>query len=176
MTESVAEALILAINALGAGILVFIAGVLQKIMDDMDEPAFKRFVNALGRTAMSNPFLVTVATLPLIAAILYFAAYGFDHWWFTAGFVAWLIGSTLTKIINMPVYKWVAAPENNDPEALRKHRRTLRLGNSLRAWTTLASVVLMACQFGVGVVAVVAVLSAALSFPLIRWARNYMPS
>jgi type IV secretory pathway VirB6-like protein len=41
MNESVAEALILAIHALGAGILLFIAGVIQKIMDDMDEPAFK---------------------------------------------------------------------------------------------------------------------------------------
>jgi hypothetical protein len=176
MNESAAEALILAINALGAGILLFIAGVLQKVMDDMDEPAFKRFLKALGRTALSNHFAVTVATLPIIAAVLYFAVYGFSHWWFTAGFVAWLIGSGITKIINLPVYKWVGDPKNHDPEELTKQRRKLRLGNNLRAWLTFASVVLMACQFGVREVVIVVVLSAILALPLTRWARTYTPN
>jgi hypothetical protein len=125
MNESTAEALILAINALGAGILLFVAGVLQRVMNDMDEPAFKRFLNALDRAAMTNPFAVTIATLPIIAAAAYFVAYGFGHWWFTAGFVAWLVGSTITKISNMPVYKWVGDPKNDDPEELRTKRRIL---------------------------------------------------
>jgi hypothetical protein len=176
MNQSVAEVLILAINALGAGILLFIAGVLQKIMNDMDEPAFKRFLNALDRTAMSNHLAVTVATLPIVAAVLYFAAYGCSHWWFTAGLIAWFIGSCITKITNMPVYKWVGDPNNNDPQELAKQRRKLQLGNNLRAWLTFASVVLMACQFGVGEVVIVLILSAALSVPLIRLARKYIPS
>jgi hypothetical protein len=176
MNESVAEAIILAINALGAGILLFIAGVIQKLMDDMDEPAFKRFLNALDRTAMSNHLAATVATLPLIAAVLYFVAYGFNHWWFTAGFIAWLIGSTITKITNMPVYQWVGDPKNTDSEELKKQRRKLQLGNNLRAWLTLASVVLMACQFGVREVVIVVVLSAVVSFPLTWLARKYIPN
>ena len=176
MRETVAEVLILAINALGAGILLFIAGVLQKIMNDMDEPAFKRFLNALDRTAMSNHFAVTVATLPIIAAVLYFLAYGFNHRWFTAGLIAWLIGSGITKITNMPVYQWVGDPENNDPEELRQQRRKLQLGNNLRAWLTFASVVLMACQFGVREVFIVLVLSVIIAFPLIRLARKYIPN
>jgi hypothetical protein len=171
MNESVAEVLILAINALGAGMLLFIAGVLQKIMNDMDEPAFKRFLNALDRTAMTNHLAVTVATLPIIAAVLYFTAYGFNHWWFTAGFIAWMIGSTITKINNMPVYRWVGDPKNNDPEELRKQRHKLQLANNLRAWLTFASVVLMACQFGVREVVIVLVLSAVISVPLIWLAR-----
>jgi len=176
MNESAAEALILAINALGAGILLFIAGVLQKIMDGMDESAFRRFLKALDRTAMSNHLTVTVATLPIIAAVLYFAAYGFNHWWFTAGFIAWLIGSGITKITNMPVYQWVADPKNNDPEELKKQRRKLRLGNNLRAWLTFASVVLMACQFGVREVVIVLVLSGVISLPLTWLARQYIPN
>jgi uncharacterized membrane protein YdjX (TVP38/TMEM64 family) len=175
MNESVAEALILTINALGAGILIFIAGVLQKIMDDMDEHDFKRFLNALVTTAMNNYFLVTVATLPIIAAIMYFLAYGFHHWWITMGFIVWFIGSSITKIINMPVYKWVGDQKNNDPEDLRKQRRKLRLGNNLRAWFTFASVVLMACQLGVGEIVVVVVLSGIIAFPLVKWARKYIP-
>jgi len=41
MNETTAEALILAVNALGAGVLLFVASVVQKMMDDMDPPAFK---------------------------------------------------------------------------------------------------------------------------------------
>ncbi len=156
--------------------MLFIAGVLQKIMNDMDEPAFKLFLNALGKTAMSNPFAVTVATLPIIAALLYFLAYGFSHRWFTAGLIAWLVGSSLTKITNMPVYNWVGNPKNTNPEELRKQRRKLQLGNNLRAWLTLASVVLMAFQFGVLEVVITVVFSVAISFPLIRLARKYIPS
>jgi hypothetical protein len=176
MNETSAEILILTINALGAGILLFIAGVVQKIMNDMDEAAFKKFLNALGRTAMSSPFAVTVATLPLIAAVLYFPVYGFSHWWFTAGLVAWLIGSGVTKVTNMPVYKWVGDPNNNDPEELRKKRHTLQLGNNLRAWLTFASVILMACQFGVREVVVILILSVVISFPLLWLARKYIPN
>jgi hypothetical protein len=176
MNETTAEALILAINALGAGVLVFIAGALQKIMDEMEEPAFKRFLNTLGKTVMKNPFAVTVATLPIIAALLYFPIYGFGHWWFTAGFVAWMIGSTVTKISNMPVYKWVGNPQNTDPEELRKKRRTLARANNLRAWITLGSVILMACQFGVREVAVVVAFSVLVTFPLLWLARKYIPS
>ena len=125
---------------------------------------------------MSNHLAVTVATLPLIAAVLYFAAYGFNHWWFTAGFIAWLVGSTITKVTNMPVYKWVSDPKNTDPEELRRQRRKLHVGNNLRAWLTFVSVILMACQFGVREVVVVVVLSAITSLPLIWLARKYIPN
>jgi len=176
MNETLAEILILTINALGAGILLFIAGVLQKIMNDMDETAFKRFLNALDKTDMSSPFAVSVATLPIVAAVLYFSVYGFSHWWFTAGFIAWLIGSAITKVTNMPVYKWVGDPKNNNPEELRKQRRRLQLGNNLRAWLTFASVVFMAFQFGVDKVVITVVLSVIISFPLMWLARKYIPN
>jgi hypothetical protein len=175
VNESTAEILILAINAMGAGILLFVAGVLQKMMNEMDELGFKRFLNALDRAAMSSPFTVTIATLPVIAAVLYFFTYGFRHGWFTAGVVAWIIGSSITKISNMPVYKWVGNPENNDPEELRKKRRILGRGNNLRAWLTLGSVTLMACQFGVREVVIVVAFSVLLTFPLLWLARKYIP-
>jgi len=175
MNESTAEALILAINGLGAGVLLFVASVVQKIMDDMDPPAFKRFVNALDRAAMTSAFLVTIATLPILAAVAYFIAYGFGHWWFTAGFVVWMIGSTVTKVSNLPVYKWVANPANNDPEELRKQRRILGRANDVRAWITLGSVILMACQFGVREVAIVVAASLLVTPRLLWLARRYVP-
>jgi hypothetical protein len=176
MNETTAEALILAINALGAGILLFVAGVVQRLMDDMEPLAFKGFMNALGRAAMTSPFAVTIATLPIIAAVPYFVVYGFGHWWFTAGFVAWMVGSTVTKISNMPVYKWVGDPANNDPEELRRQRRILGRANGLRAWITLGSVILMACQFGVREVAIVVAFGALVTPPLLWLARKYTPS
>lgn len=176
MNETTAEALILAINALGAGLLLFIASVLQRVMEDMDEPAFKRFLNALDRAAMTSGFGVTIATLPILAAVAYFAAYGSRHWWFTAGFAAWMVGSTVTKISNLPVYRWVGNPENNDPTELRRQRRILGRANDLRAWITLGSVILMACQFGVREVAVVVALGVVVTPPLLWLARKYIPS
>src|ERR1700694_1297042 len=148
MSQSVAEVLIVAINALGAGILMFVAGVVQQIMNELDELEFKRFLNQLDKAAMSDPFAVTIATLPIIAAVVYFLAFGFGHWWFTAGILTWLVGGTVTKVTNMAIYHWVADPNNTDREELGKQRHKLQLANNARAWLTLGSVALMACQFG----------------------------
>lgn len=54
MNETAVEAIILAINALGSGILLFVSGVAQKIMNDMEPLEFKKFMNSLGRAAMSD--------------------------------------------------------------------------------------------------------------------------
>jgi hypothetical protein len=96
--------------------------------------------------------------------------------WFTAGFVAWIIGSSITKIGNMPIYKWVADTKNTDPEELRRQRRRLGVANNWRAWITLASVILMACQFSVFDVAIVVALTAAVTPPLLWLASKYIPS
>lgn len=174
MSQTSAEILIIVINALGAGMLMTIAGVIQKIMNDMDVPTFKWFLNKLDKTAMSNPFAVVIGTLPVIVTILYFVFYGFSHWWFTAGLIVWMIGGTITKVINMPVYKWVGDPKNTDPEEVSKQRRTLQLGNNGRAWLTLVSVFVMASQFGVREAATVVGFSIILVFPLLWLARKYM--
>lgn len=176
MTRTTAEILILTINALGAGILLFVAGVIQKIMNGMDEATFKSFLNALDRSAMTNPFAVTIATLPILTAIAYFAAYGFRHWWFTAGFAAWIIGSSITNISNMPIYKWVGNPDNIDAVLLARYRRKLGLANNLRAWITLVSVILMACAFGVREVAIALLVAFVIAPPLLRVARKYIPN
>jgi hypothetical protein len=176
MTETSAEIIILVICALGAGILMFAGGVVQKLMNEMDPPEFKKFANALGRAAMSNPFAVTIATLPLFGIIFYFIVYGFNHWWFTAGLIIWFIGSAITKIINMPVLEWVGDPRNIDPEELGIQRRKLQLGNTLRAWITLASIILMACRFGAREVGIVVVFSVIITPPLLWLARKYIPA
>lgn len=175
MSETTAEVIILTINAIGAGILVFVSGVVQRIMNQMDELEFKSFINKLDRAAMSDPIAVTVATLPILAAVAYWIAFGFGHWWFAAGIIVWGVGSTITKVVNMPVYRWLAEPDNTDPVELRNKRRKLQFGNNMRAWTTLASVVLMACQFGPVEVAATIVVSIVLAVPFMWLSRRYTP-
>lgn len=98
MSETTAEVIILTINAIGAGMLVFVNGVVQKLMNQMDELEFKRFMNMLGKAAMSDPIAVTVATLPILAAVAYWIAFGFGHWWFT-GFIVW-------GVLDQPSRRW----------------------------------------------------------------------
>jgi hypothetical protein len=166
MEQNTAEVLIVVINAIGVGILIFVARVIQPMMDAMDPDAFRSFLNALNRQAMRDPFSVTVATLPLIAFILYVACYGVGHLWFIAGFVAWIIG-------NLPIYNSAARSTSIPPDLLRRQCARLRLGNGLRAWITLISVILMSCQFGVLPVLAVLPASAAISFPLSLMARSF---
>jgi hypothetical protein len=102
-------------------------------------------------------------------------AYGFGHWWFTAGFVVWMLGGTVTKVTNMPVYQWVADPDNNDPAQLRRQRRKLHVANNVRAWVTLGSVLLMACQFGTTEVVLTTIAAIVVALPLMLLARRYTP-
>ncbi|KWV58353.1 hypothetical protein AS156_34730 [Bradyrhizobium macuxiense] len=160
-------------NALGAGILLFVSGVVQKVMNGMDELAFKDFAQTFLRTATSDPFTVTIGTIPILAVIFYFAMYGFHHWWFTAGIVLWMIGSSITKITNLPVYNWIRDTGSTEPAELQQKRRTLQLGNAWRAWVTLLSVIVMACQFSIQATALAVVSCAVIAAPSVWWARRY---
>jgi hypothetical protein len=176
MDETTAEVIIITINALGAGILFFVSGIAQKLMDDMDAMEFKLFMNKMGRTAMTDPFSVTIATIPLFALVFYFAAFGFGHGWFIFGALVWLIASIITKVVNLPVYNWLGDPKNTDPGQLRQKRDTLRMGNKSRAWLTLVSIVLMLLQFSVGWT-LIAVLACLIIYPPTIWLANkYIPS
>ena len=107
--------------------------------------------------------------------IYYFVAFGFNRWWFTAGIVAWIIGSAITKVTHLPIYQWVGQPENVDPDQLRKRLHTLALGNAWRAWLTLLSVV-MACQFSIEGTATAIAACAIIAYPSLWLARKYMPN
>ncbi len=128
MSEVAVEAIILAINALGCGILLFVSSVVQKMMNGMEPLEFKKFANVFGRTAMSDPLAVTIATIPMFAVIYYFAAFGFNHWWFTAGIAAWMIGSAITKVTNLPIYQWVGAAGECRPRAATEEASHARAG------------------------------------------------
>jgi hypothetical protein len=176
MEETAVEVIIIAINAMGAGTLFFVSGVAQKLMDEMNVLEFKRFMNKLGRTVMTDPFAVIIATIPIFAFVFYFVEFGFNHGWFTSGLLVWMIAGTITKVVNLPVYKWLGEPKNTDSGELLKKRDTLRMGNRLRAWLTLVSIILMLMQFSVSWT-LITVLACFLIAPPTLWlARKYIPS
>jgi hypothetical protein len=147
MSAPFLEAVILTANALGTGLLLFVAQVIQKIMNEMDEVAFKQFLTKLDKKAEHDIYAVGVSLLPFVLAIPYFIMYGFHHWWFISGVAVWLLASTMSKLFNLPIYRWVEAPENSEPAQIREKRRKLQRANNLRAWLSFVSVVLMALQF-----------------------------
>lgn len=147
MSRTFAEILILIPTALAAGFLLAVSGVIQKVMNDLDEASFKHFLTLLEHHAMRSPFALAVSLITSIAVIPYWVFFGFSHWWFTAGLVMWLVASTVSKILNMPIYKKVKELTNNQTEELKEERQKLQTANDVRAWLTFASVVLMVIGF-----------------------------
>ncbi len=122
---------------------MFVAGVVQKVMNDMGEAEFKRFLTSMYQHAIRSPYAVTVSSLTFVAMIPYFIYYGFDNRWFTAGLILWLVASIASKVLNLPIYRRVEALESSDVARLQEERRKLQRANLWRAALSFASVVLM---------------------------------
>ncbi|GAA4534688.1 hypothetical protein [Amycolatopsis samaneae] len=146
MTQTFAEVLILTVSALGVGVLMFVTGVIQPVMNAMDETAFKRFLPALYHHAIRSVFAVSVSLVTFVAMIPYFIFYGFDHWWFIAGLIVFTISSVVSKILNLPIYRKVPELPDEDTAGLREQRRKLTTANFVRAALGFVSVALMTIQ------------------------------
>jgi len=147
MTQTLAEILLFVSAAINAALLIFIAEVLRKTMNDMDEPTFKHFVESLVRHSTKSPFMLTVLNIPAIGAIPYFYLYGFGNRWITAGLALWLVAGVISKIIKVPNYKTVAALESSAVVRLREERQKLNTGNMLQAILNFVAGALMTVAF-----------------------------
>jgi hypothetical protein len=148
MSESQAELLILLPTVLTTGYLLFIATVLQKVMNRLDLEDFRRFVPVLVRVATRDVYAIASGTITFVALIPYLIFFGFTHWWFIAGAIVFLLGSTAGKLLNLPSYARIEAlPENGDAARVEGERRRLQTANAVRATLSLVSIVLMTVQF-----------------------------
>jgi hypothetical protein len=147
MTRTFAEILLIIPAVLNTGFLMFIAGVIQGVMNDMDAAAFKRFLTVLHKHALKSPYAVTVASITFVGMVPYFIFYGFHNLWFTAGLILWTVASIASKVFNLPIYERIFALESSDVIRLREERRKLQSANILRATLSFASVVLMVIGF-----------------------------
>ena len=147
MNQTLAEILLFVSVATNAALLIFIAGVLRKVMNDMDEPAFKYFLGSLYRHSARSPFMHTVLTIPFLGAIPYFYFYGFTDRWITAGLALWLVAGGVSKMIKVPIYKTVAELESGDVARLSRERQKLNAGNMLQAILNFVATALMTVAF-----------------------------
>jgi len=147
MTQTLAEILLFASVAINAALLIFIAGVLGNVMNDMDELEFKYFVESLYRHSTKSPFMLTVLNMPFVGAIPYFYFYGSGNQWITAGLAIWLIAGIIAKAIKVPVYKTIAAAGGDEVLRLREERRKLNAGNLLQAILNLVAAAVMIIAF-----------------------------
>jgi hypothetical protein len=147
VNQTLAEILLFVSVATNAGLLIFIAGVLRKVMNDMDEPAFKHFLGSLYRHSARSPFMHTVLTIPFLGAIPYFYFYGFSNRWITAGLALWLVAGCISKMIKVPIYKRVAALERGDVARLTSEHHKLNAGNMLQAILNFVAAALMTGAF-----------------------------
>lgn len=147
MTQTFAEILILIPSVLTTGYLIWIADVLQRIMNDMDEATFGSFMPLLYRRGIRSVYAVSSSTVTMVAMIPYFIFYGFNHWWFIAGLIVYILSSVAGKILNLPVYNRILALKTSETTALAEERRKLQTANWVRSLICLASIILMAIQF-----------------------------
>src|SRR6516164_345349 len=85
MTRTLAETLLFTSLAINAALLIFLAGVLRMVMNDMNESEFKQFVVSLVHHSKKSPFMLTVLNIPFLGAIPYFYFYRFANRWLLAG-------------------------------------------------------------------------------------------
>jgi hypothetical protein len=122
MTRTFAEVLLITPSALSAGVLIFVAEVLQQVINDLDEATFARIVVLLYRRAVRAVVFVTLSTLTFVGMVPYFYFYGFSNRWFTAGLALFTMASIVGKVLNLPIYNRVIALEGNDVSRLREER------------------------------------------------------
>jgi hypothetical protein len=147
MTQTFAEVLILIPSTLTTGYLMFVATVLQRVMNELDEATFGRFVPLLLRKATRSVYAVVSSSITFVAMIPYLIFYGFQHWWFTAGLAFFVLSSVAGKLLNLPIYNRIAALGYDDVAKLKEERRKLQTANWVRALLCLVSTVLMVIQF-----------------------------
>ncbi|MBO0779748.1 MAG: hypothetical protein J2P37_13065 [Ktedonobacteraceae bacterium] len=147
MTQTFVEILILTISTITTGFLLWIADVLKSIMNDMDLATFGRFMRWLYKRGIGSAFAVVISTVPMVAMIPYFIMYHFDHGWFTAGLIVFVLSSVAGKMFNLPVYNRILALKEGETALFAEERRKLKTANWIRALICLLSSILMVIQF-----------------------------
>ena len=147
MTRTLAENLLFASLAINAALLIFIAGVLRKVMNDMQEVEFKHFVALLVRHSERSPFMLTMLNIPFFGAIPYCYFYGFANRWLLSGLALWLVAGAIGKTVKLPIYKAVSTVQVGDPTRLRDERQKLNAGNMLQAILNSVAVLLAFVSF-----------------------------
>ena len=147
MTKTLAEILLFGSLVANVTLLTFLAGVLRKVMNDMDEPTFKQFLDSLVGYSKKSPFMLVVFNVPFIGAIPYFYFYGFANRCLLAGLVLWLVAGCIAKAVKYPIYTAVAALKVGQMAELSEKRKKMNALNVFQAILNSAASVLALVPF-----------------------------
>ena len=147
MTKTLAGIVLFASLVMNATLLIFLAGVIRRVMNEMDGPAAQQFLVSLVRHSKKSPFMLTALNIPFIGALPYFYFYGFADHWLLAGLAVWLVAGSIAKAIKLPVYKAVATLETHDTVRLRDALHRMNATNVFQAILNTAAVLVAAIQF-----------------------------
>jgi hypothetical protein len=158
MTQSFAEILLLIPAALTTGFVMFVAGVIQGVFNDVDEATFKHWLTELTRHALKSPYAIAVSSITFVGMVPYWIFYGLSNGWFSAGLIMWIITSIISKYTTIPIYirvtgrqfpgfKMVPELKSSEVVQLREERRNLHRANILRSTLSFVSVILMTIGF-----------------------------
>jgi hypothetical protein len=147
MTKTLVEILLFGSLVTNVTLLTFFAGVLRKVMNDMDEPTFKQFLDSLVGYSKKSPFMWVVFNIPFLGAIPYFYFYGFANRWLLAGLVLWLVAGGIAKTVKYPIYTAVAALKVGQVAGLSEERKKMNALNVFQAILNLVASVLALVPF-----------------------------
>ena len=144
MTKHLLESWLFASVAVNATLLIFIAGVLRKMMNAVDEATFKNLIALLVRYSSRSAFMIIALNIPLILAVPYYYRYGFSNRWITLGLVLWLVTGSVSKFYKLPVYKSLASLQSTAVFEIKKERGKFNAANIIQAILYSVAAVLVA--------------------------------
>jgi len=127
------ETLLFATVAINAALLIFIADILGKMMNAVDQLTSKNLITLMVKFSSKSPFVILILNVPLLIAIPYYWIYGFGNWWITGGLVLWLVAGSLSKVYKLPVYQKLAALQSSSISEIEEQHRKFDNGNVFQA-------------------------------------------
>lgn len=129
MTQFRIDVLLFGSMAMNAALLLFIAGVLGKTMNDMQEDSFQHFLSSFVNHSSRSPVMITMLNLPAIGGAFYLYQYGFGNRWMVAALICWIMGGAAGKIYKVPLYRRIAKLPSEDIQQLAAERMRLNAAN-----------------------------------------------
>jgi len=130
------------------GYMVFIAGVIQKTLMNINTKEFHTFINLQVNFAEKSIFAITSSLVPFIVGIIYFIFFGFGNIWFSLGIIVYILASIVSKILNLPIYDTLSNIDSSETQELENIRIKLGKTNNIRTLLQFLSFIIM----GIGMI------------------------
>ena len=141
MKETILILSTLLLATLFSGIVIFLSTVVRKVFNSVDIDVYHTFFSSIIRKGRKSTIINVIVLVPIVLFIIYLSA-GFRNNFFISGFSMYFIGSFLSsRFINEPNYEKLL--NTTDLEEIERLKRTLNIGNSIRAIVSFLGICLM---------------------------------